>query len=71
MASVYKRKIGKGFKWRAVVRIKGFPTVSKTVDRKQEAEDWAHDVEREIKSGQFIQSIQKPIYFFTISRSFH
>ena len=51
MASVYKRKDGKG--WRAVIRMKGYPTVWETFDRKQEADDWANETERRIKRGQF------------------
>lgn len=45
MASIFKRKDknGKSTGWRAVVRIKGYPTACKTFDRKQEAEDWAQD----------------------------
>lgn len=55
MASVYKRKSkdGKSSKWRVVVRIKGYPVVCETFDRKQEAEDWGKDTERRIKSGQY------------------
>jgi hypothetical protein len=33
--------------WRAVICIKGYPTACNHFDRKQEAEDWANDVERE------------------------
>jgi integrase len=51
MASIYKRKTGKG--WRAVIRRKGYPTVCETFDRKQEADDWAKETERRIKLGQF------------------
>lgn len=51
MASIYKRKDGKG--WRAVIRMKGHPTICDHWDRKQEAEDWAQGVERQIKMGQF------------------
>jgi integrase len=50
MASVYKRKEGG---WRAVIRMKGYPTVCETFDRKQEADDWAKETERRIKLGQF------------------
>ena len=50
MASVYKRKEGG---WRAVIRRKGYPTVCETFDRKQEADDWAKETERDIKLGQF------------------
>lgn len=54
MASIYKRDNADGTKiWRAVVRIKGFLTVCNHFDRKQEAEDWAQKVERQIKMGQF------------------
>lgn len=52
--SVFKRKdlIG-GHPWRAVVRIKGYPTVSDSFERKQEALDWEQDTKRRIKQGQF------------------
>lgn len=54
MASIFKRKNKDGTScWRAVVRIKGYPTVCNHFDRKQEAEDWSHEVERKIKLGQF------------------
>ena len=54
MASIQKRKNKNGTShWRAIVRIKGYPTVCNHFDRKQEAEDWAADIERQIKAGQF------------------
>jgi integrase len=54
MASIQKRKNKNGTShWRAVVRIKGYPTVCNHFDRKQEAQDWATDVERQIKQGKF------------------
>ncbi len=54
MASIYKRKNEDGTSvWRAVVRKKDYPTVCSHWDRKQEAEDWAQDVEHQIKLGQF------------------
>ncbi|MFA6915666.1 MAG: tyrosine-type recombinase/integrase [Parachlamydiales bacterium] len=54
MASIQKRKNKNGTShWRAVVRIKGYPTVCNHFDRKQEAEDWAADIERQIKHGQY------------------
>ena len=55
MASIYKRKSkdGKSTVWRAVVRIKGYPTTCNTFERKQEADDWAKDTERRIKLGQY------------------
>lgn len=51
MASIYKRKDGKG--WRVVIRIKNHPTVCDHFDRKEEADDWARDTERKIKLGQY------------------
>ncbi len=51
MASIYKRKDGKG--GRAVVRITGYPTVCDHFERKKQAEDWAVEIERQIKLGQY------------------
>jgi len=66
MASIQKRKNQNGTShWRAVVRIKGYPTVCSHWDRKQEAEDWAADVEREIKAGQFKFDRHKKQHTFT------
>jgi integrase len=54
MASIYKRKNEDGTTvWRAVIRIKGFPTVCNHFERKQEASGWAQETERRIKLGQF------------------
>jgi hypothetical protein len=54
MASIQKRKNKNGSShWRAVVRIKGYPTVCNHFDRKQEADDWAADIERQIKLGKY------------------
>jgi integrase len=54
MASIYKRKNENGtFVWRAVIRIKGYPSISNHFERKQEADDWAKENERRIKLGQF------------------
>lgn len=47
MASIYKRKNGNGTSvWRAVIRIKGYPTVCNHFERKQEAEDWALNIKK-------------------------
>lgn len=54
MASIYQRKNNNGSKvWRAVIRIKGHPTVCEHFDRKQEADDWAREKEQQIRSGKF------------------
>ncbi len=66
MASIYKRKDkeGKSSGWRAVVRIKGYPTVCDTFERKQEADDWAQDAERKIKLGQYNFTANKQQYTY-------
>jgi integrase len=54
MASIFKRKNKDGTScWRAVVRIKGYPTVCNHFERKQEADDWASGIESQIKIGKF------------------
>ena len=54
MACIVKRKNKDGSNsWRVIIRLKSYPTVCKTFDRKQEAEDWAQDTEQKIKRGQF------------------
>lgn len=66
MASIQKRKNKNGTShWRAVVRIKGYPTVCNHFDRKQEAEDWSAGIEREIKQGQFNFDQHKHRHTFT------
>lgn len=55
MASIYKRKNkeGKTTSWKAVIRIKGHPSICQSFQRQQEAIDWAQVTERQIKRGQF------------------
>ncbi len=54
MASIYQRTNKDGSKvWRAVVRIKGHPSVCEHFDRKNEAEDWANKAESGIKNGKY------------------
>ena len=54
MASIFKRKNKNGTTvWRAVIRIKGYPSVCNHFERKQEADDWAQEIERQIKTGRF------------------
>lgn len=66
MASIQKRKNKNGTShWRAVVRIKGYPTVCNHFERKQEAEDWATDIERQIKLGKFKFDQHKQQHTFT------
>lgn len=54
MASIYQRTNKNGTKvWRAVIRIKNYPTVSDHFERKREAEDWTKETEPEIKKGKY------------------
>lgn len=54
MASITKRKNKDGTShWRVIIRLKGHPTVCNHFDRKQEAEDWASDTERQIILGKY------------------
>jgi integrase len=54
MASIYQRTNKDGSKvWRAVIRIKGYPSVCEHFDRKQEADDWAKETELQIKRGKY------------------
>lgn len=39
--------------WQAVIRRKGFPPKSKTFPTRVEAEDWAREIEREMRRGEF------------------
>lgn len=65
MASFIKRKNKDGtYSWRALVRLKGFPTLCKSFDRKQEAEDWARDTESSIKQGRYNFSTTNTHYTF-------
>ena len=51
MATFVKRKSKKGgYTWKAIIRVQGYPTVCKNFPRKQEAEDWAAEVEGQIKT---------------------
>jgi len=66
MATIYKRTSKDGKRvlgWKAVIRIKGYPTVCEICDRKQEALDWAQDTENKIKAGKFQFGRQKNLSF--------
>ncbi|RQR87666.1 MULTISPECIES: site-specific integrase [unclassified Burkholderia] len=49
MASILKI----GEKWRAQVRRKGHPPLTRTFDKRKHAEDWARSVEEEMRAGKF------------------
>lgn len=63
--SIFKRKLKSGYSWRAVVRIKGYPTVCKSFDRKQEAEDWEKETKRRVKQGEFNFDQHKLLHTFS------
>lgn len=62
MASIYKPKDSKH--WRALIRMKGHPTVCDHFERKQEAEDWAKEIERQIKLRQYKFDQHKKLHTF-------
>lgn len=65
MASITKRKNKDGTShWRVIIRLKGHPTVCNHFDRKQEAEDWASDTERQIRLGKYRFSQHKVQHTF-------
>lgn len=51
MATIRKRG---EFQWEAQIRRKGQPNLSKTFEIKVDAEDWARDIERDMRRGLFI-----------------
>lgn len=51
MATIRKRG---DFQWEAQIRRKGFPKLSKTFEIRVDAEDWARDIERDMRRGLFI-----------------
>ncbi|QYY30283.1 site-specific integrase [Cupriavidus pinatubonensis] len=62
MASVIKV----GNKWRAQVRRKGHPPVTRTFEKKSHAERWAQDVESQLRGGGFADD--RKLAEFTIRR---
>lgn len=51
MAYIEKVQNKKGITYRAIVRKKGFPPVSKTFEKKSDAKDWGQEVEAQMKNG--------------------
>lgn len=67
MATIRKRG---DYQWQALIRRKGFPELSKTFELKVDAEDWARDVERDMRRGIFIdrREGESTTFFETINR---
>lgn len=51
MATFYRRG---PYQWEATIRRKGFPPERKTFDTRRDAEDWAREVERAMRLGQYV-----------------
>lgn len=51
MATIRKRG---EFQWEAQIRRMGFPNLYKTFETRKDAEDWARDIERDMRRGLFI-----------------
>ena len=65
MASILERIDSKGNKtYQAKVRIKGYPTQTKTFDRKTDAKIWANKTETEIRTGLFLPETQSNQHTF-------
>lgn len=47
------RKRGE-YQWQAQIRKKGMPSITKTFETKEEAKDWATDIERDMRRGLFV-----------------
>ncbi|TKW62075.1 MAG: site-specific integrase [Blastochloris viridis] len=59
MAVIEKRERKDGIKYRAKVRIHGFPTQEKTFDKISEAKIWAQQVESSIRKGEFLNVVKE------------
>jgi len=51
MATIRKRG---EYQWEAQIRRKGHPALSKTFETRTDAEDWARDIERDMRRGLFV-----------------
>jgi integrase len=51
MATFYKRG---PYQWEATIRRKGFPMERKTFESRRDAEDWAREIERAMRLGQYV-----------------
>jgi integrase len=59
MASIQERKTADGsIRYRVQVRVRGFPTVSETFERKTDAKRWAAKTENEIRDRKYFRSLE-------------
>lgn len=58
MASITKREGKKGTSYKAVIRMKGYPTQTATFDRLTDAKRWAAEIETAIHAGQHFKTIE-------------
>jgi integrase len=63
MATISKRVTGKGeVRYRVQVRLKGYPERRGTFERKKDAQDWAREVESQLKKGRMGASAPDRIF---------
>lgn len=59
MATIRTRKDSKGnISYHVQIRIKGYPTQTKTFERKTDAKIWANKIETEIRTGLYLPETQ-------------
>lgn len=65
MATIQERKSADGkIKYRAIVRLKGYPTQSATFARKTDAKKWAQDTESAIRHGRHFKTVEAKKHTF-------
>jgi integrase len=65
MATIYEREYPSGEKsFRAQVRVKGYPTLSATFDRKTDARIWSQKIETEMRAGRYVDTVEAQRHTF-------
>ena len=65
MAVIEERKTGDGkTKYRALIRLKGYPPQSATFDRKTDAKNWATQTEAAIREGRHFKTVEAKRHTF-------
>lgn len=58
MATITARKGVKGVRYRAEVRLRGYPPASATFERKTDAQRWIAQTETEIRAGRYFKTVE-------------
>ena len=60
MGAIQERKRKKDGKttYKAVIRIKGYPTLTATFERKTDARKWIHELEHDMKTGKRLKDYE-------------